>query len=548
MSPTDTPPELHLRTRGPLSIRTAAGDEILGLSRRSQALLAYLVRQPGMRAERGLVADLLWSDRAEEQARASLRQELSVLRRALPDDLVGANRQFVWLDPVRVRVEDDGAGDFLQGFDLPSEGFEDWLRSERSTPPAASDPPAVPAPAAPSRSRPVLAVLPFEELGASGGDMFADGIVEEITGALSRVHDFHVIARQSAFALRGAALDPNEAADRLGADYLIEGTVRRAGDRVRIAVQLVSGRDARTLWSERFDDRMDDLFDLQDRIAAQVAGQIMPNIRTAEIARARTQPPESRSAYELVLTALPHFWAHERTENARALKLLDMALATAPDYGPALAYKAWALGQQPSYMWTDDPLGDRARALDLAQRAAREVTDHAPSLVAIGAAISLISEDLATSNSFVDRALMIDPNNAWGWLRRGWNRNYGDRSEEARACFDRAEALSPLDPFLFNVEFGRGGSFLNEERYEEALVHFEKALSMAPGVKWAYRVVTTINVQLGRMDAAREALGKLRAAYPGLTVKKLAASIPPTIIENQPRYFDALRAAGLPEE
>lgn len=266
---------LTLYLTGPFRANATTGFAPDNLSGRAQAMLAYLACQPGMRAERGLLADILWADRAGEQARASLRQELAVLRKALPDGVLDANRQMAWLDPALPKVDTSGSGD--------------WLREMRQT------------------DRPSLAVLPFDEIGAASTDMFADGVVEEITGALSRVHEFDVIARQSAFALQGEALDVPQAAARLGAQYIVEGTVRRAGDRVRIAAQLVNGADGHTLWSERFDDRLDDLFDLQDRIASQVAGQISPSLRNAEIARATGRAPQNRSAYDLLLTAYPYF-------------------------------------------------------------------------------------------------------------------------------------------------------------------------------------------------------------------------------------------------
>ena len=185
-------PHLTLRLSGAFRA-DGAGGELDGLPRRGQALLAYLSQQRDMRAERGFLADLLWSDRAEEQARASLRQELSVLRRALPEGVLGASRQHVWLDPARVRATAEPGEAFLQGFDLPSEGFEDWLRTMRM---GGADPGPEPAALRP-RTQPTLAVLPFEELGAPETDMFSDGVVEEITGALSRVHDFDVIARHT---------------------------------------------------------------------------------------------------------------------------------------------------------------------------------------------------------------------------------------------------------------------------------------------------------------------------------------------------------------
>jgi len=443
---------LTLSFNGPFLAKSPESGPALGLSRRGQAILAYLACQKGMRAERGLLADLLWSDRAEEQARASLRQELAVLRKTLPEGAITADRQFVWLDEDRVAVTGrDGGEDFLQGFDLASEGFEDWLRQMRmlDAPPSATPTPPRP------HDRPTLAVLPFEELGAAENDMFADGVVEEITGALSRVREFDVIARQSAFALQGEKIAVPEAAARLGADYIIEGSVRRSGGRVRLSVQLIDGAGGQNLWSERFDDRLDDIFDLQDRIAAQVAGQISPNLRAAEIARADRRQTGGRTAHELYLTAYPPFWNHDRDGNRTALQQLDRCLAVDPGHGPALALKAWCLAQEVAYMYTDDPDRDRALALSALETAKEHIADHAPSLTAIGAAVSLVTEDIEQANSFIDHALAVDPSNAWAWMRRGWARAYVGNLDEAIAALDHAEKLSPLDPFRFNFLLGK---------------------------------------------------------------------------------------------
>lgn len=184
-----------------------------------------------------------------------------------------------------------------------------------------------------------LAVLSFDDPDGAQ-DPFAHGIVEEITCDLSRSRDFHVIARQSAAALGDPSMDVAEAAARLGADYPVQGSVRRAGDHVRIAVRLVRGNDAHTLWSERFDDRIDDLFDLQDRIAMQVAGQTSPNVRNAEIERARATSPQNRLAYDLVLLACPPFWTLRPDDNLEAERLVSMALDHAADSLPASSASA----------------------------------------------------------------------------------------------------------------------------------------------------------------------------------------------------------------
>ncbi len=524
-------PHLVLHLSGPFRAEYG-GARLDGLSRRAQALLAYLSCQTGMRAERGALADLLWSDRSETQARASLRQELSVLRKSL-GETVGADRQCVWLDAGAVEIQ-KGLGAFLEGFDLGSEGFEDWLRARRQE---------TTAPTPDMRVRrdgqPALAVLPFKEIGVGEADMFADGIVEEITGALSRNRDFDVIARQSAFMLKGDALSVPDIAERLGASYLLKGSVRRVGERVRISVQLVSGADGHTRWSARFDDRLDDLFDLQDRIAAHVAGQLSPNLRAAEILRARRHPPEIRSAYDLVLTALPHFWVHDPAENRRALALLDSGVAKDPDSAYALAMKAWCHAHDCCYLWSRPP--DKARAASRAafDRALPRAQDHPATLTALSAASALALKDFRTSEDLARRALDLDPNNAWGWLRLGWVAVYLGRPEEGIAHFDRSEELSPLDPFLFNMDFGRSAAVRTLRRYEEAVALIEKGLRAAPKAHWAYRMLFGTLWLMGERERAIEAGRKWLAAHPGLSTETLLEGLPAW--DHDPEYLEVLR-------
>lgn len=508
------------------------GTPLNGLSRRGQAMLAYLACQPQMRAERGALADLLWSDRGEDQARASLRQELSVLRKAV-GPVVTANRQMVWLvsDQVEVRT---GHAPFLDGFDLPSEGFEDWLRLQRQ-----ATPPATPPPAAEQTGRPTLAVLPFQEIGAAEADMFAEGIVEEITGALSRNRAFDVIARQSTFMLRGASLSAPEIAERLGATYLLYGSVRRAGDRVRITVQLADGPDGHTLWSERFDDTLDDLFDMQDRIAAHVAGHLSPSLRAVEIRRARRQPPEVRSAYDLLLTALPHFWVHDPAENRQALDLIDRALARHPTSAHALAMKAWCHAHDCCYLWTPTPDLARAQCRAAFDQALPRAGDHPAALTALSAAAALALKDFTTSEELARRALDLDPNNAWGWLRLGWAAVYRGHQNDALAHFDRAEDLSPLDPFLFNIDFGRSAAMRALQRFDESVALIEKGLRAAPKAHWAYRMLFGTLWLMGERDRALEAGHKWIAAHPDLSTEVLLEGLPAW--DHDPEYMEVLK-------
>lgn len=427
---------------------------------------------------------------------------------------------------------------------VPRRGFRLAISVERESGHSDGSGPS----ARPARGEPMLAVLPFEYRPLDANDVLAEGIVEEVTAALSRVGGFRVIARQSAFAFGAERPAIPVIAERLGADYLLEGSVRRSGDRVRITVDLVSEGGV-GLWLARFDDRLDDLFDLQERIAVQVAGQMPVKLRSAEIERARTPEGRRRSTqYDLVLRAMPHFWAHRRDANARAVELLSEAVDQDSDYVPALAYLAWALVQKPSYMWSENPRADRERALELAQRAAERVSDDPHSLVAISAAYSMSVSDCAPALSFAKRALAIDPNNAWGNMRLGWAIIYDDRPEEALESFERARKLSPLDPFLFNMNIGTAVAYSRMDRLDLAIPMLEETLASFPGVAWAYRLLASMQARAGNDAAAHIALRKLIAAYPGLTLQHLMDSVPPTIVEYDKAYLDGLRAAGLSNE
>lgn len=423
------------------------------------------------------------------------------------------------------------------------------VKPKRAAPapaPAAATP-ARPA-ASPSRphGQPSVVVMPFDDLGG-GDDFFADGVVEEITAALSRIKDFFVIARQSAYSYKGRFVDVREVGRDLGVAYAVEGTVRRGGGRVRITVQLVDTETGRQLWSERFEDASIGLFELQDRIASQVAGAINPSIRASEIERARRQAPENLQAYDLVLRALPHFWAHRKEDNEKALALFDAALVKDPDYGVALAFKAWCHAQQTTYLWSDDPVAERAKALAAADRAALLVQDHTAALSAIGAAYSLCTADQAHAMSFIERALALDPNNAWGWMRAGWLKTLNGQMKDAIACFERALVLSPFDPFTFNIHFGMGLAHAELGDFAKAIELVEKGLHSAPGVTWAYRMLASYHAQSGNQEKAAAALAELLRHNPGLTIEKLLRGMPPSLIASQPRYLEGLRKAGLPE-
>lgn len=395
---------------------------------------------------------------------------------------------------------------------------------------------------------PSVVVMPFDNLGPADDNYFADGVVEEITSALSRIRDFFVVARQSAFAYRGRFVDVREVGTELAVRYVVEGTVRRGGERVRISVQLVDAQSRAQLWSDRYEGTTADIFELQDRIAAQVAGAIQPSIRASEIENARRKPPEDLGAYDLVLRAYPHFWAHDRDENRKALALLGEALTRDPDYAVAMGLKAWCHAQEACYLWSPDPARERALAVRIADEAANRVEDHATALVAIGAAYGLTTTDQDRAALHIRRALAIDANHAWGWTRLGWSTYLANRPDDAIGYFDRALSLSPLDPLAFNVHFGKAAAFSLKRDYVTAIGLVERALHAHPRAVWAYRMLASYHANNDDLPRARKAVATFLEHFPGATVASVAAGVPPSLPLVDKGYLTGMAKAGLPLE
>ncbi|HUG63099.1 MAG TPA: tetratricopeptide repeat protein [Methylomirabilota bacterium] len=301
------------------------------------------------------------------------------------------------------------------------------------------------------------------------------------------------------------------------------------------------------LWADSYDGAIDNLFDFEDQIAERVAGAVYPSIREAEIAIARSKRPESLAAYDLVLRAMPHLWAHRREDNAEAIRLLDEARNVDPGYARATAVAAWARAQHVIYNWATDVEAVRTEGRTLIEAAATEVGDDPTALAALATATTLLLGDLDRAGHFADRALSLDPNNAWAWTRRGFITAYRGEPAEAIAAFERAVELSPLDPFSFNSYIGLGFANFALGKYDEAIAWTQKAMREKGGMTWAYRDLAVFFAHAGRIDEARKAIGELTAARPGLTVAEVANAlgfIEPGLLK---RYLDGLRMAGLPE-
>jgi adenylate cyclase len=394
--------------------------------------------------------------------------------------------------------------------------------------------------------KPSIAVLPFDNMSAEPGqDYLADGIVEAITAALSCIRSFFVIARSSAFTYKGRATNARDVGKELGVAYLLEGSVQKAGNRLRIIVQLIETEGGAHVWSSRFDGALEEFFDLEDRITEQVAGALQPSIRIAEIARSRRKRPQDLGSYDFTMRALPHVWALEKDESAKALELLEKALAIDPDYPLALSLAGWCHAQRSVYNWVDDIAVSQTMARSLAERAAKMSGDDSVILAVLGAVHTFV-RNYDTARVLLERAVTLDPNAAWAWSRLGWLENYAGQPQKAIGNFERALRLSPMDPMNFNNYLGMGSAHEVAQEYDEAAAFFRRGLEERPNANWIYRNLASSLSGAGRTEEAKQAFAELMRHYPDLTIAKFkqAMVFSPAILDRMAEHF---RKLGLPD-
>src|SRR4051794_14913267 len=394
--------------------------------------------------------------------------------------------------------------------------------------------------------KPSIVVLPFDNMSAEPGqDYLADGIVEAITAALSRIRSFFVIARSSAFTYKGRATNARDIGRELGVAYLLEGSVQKMGNRLRIIVQLIETEGGAHVWSSRYDGTMDEFFDLEDRITEQVAGALQPSVRIAEVERSRRKRPQDLGSYDYTMRAMPHVWALEKEESAKAIDLLAKALAIDPDYPLALSLAGWCHAQRSVYNWADDIASSQAMARSLAERAAAMSSDDAIILAVLGAVHTFV-RNYGTARVLLERAVTLDPNAAWAWSRLGWLECYSDQAQKGIENFERALRLSPIDPMNFNNFVGIASSHEIAQEYDQAVAFYRRALQERPNARWIYRNLSSSLWGAGRLEEAKQAYAELMRNYPDLTIAKFkqAMVFSPAVLD---RMADNLRRLGLPE-
>ncbi len=658
-----TAPQMQVRLFGRLAVTADDGKPVKIAGKKHQALFAYLAVNAGKAQPRERLAELLWGDRFDEQARQSLRQAISKLRKDLSDteeellltdgDDITLNSDVILVDAIKFEqlaaTESSGAleeaatlyrGAFLDGFNIKEKGFEDWIRSERlrfgelaadvlaklsryqagsgdanaaihttkrliavdplgeeghralmrlyaekgkralalkqfqtletalrseldtepdadtrslydeiqsnesQIPTSGKPDPAEAAPALPDI--PSVAVLPFENLsGDSEQEYFSDGITDDLITALSNVRAFFVIDRGSSFTYKGRAVDVKEVGRELGVHYVLEGSVRKARDRIRVSAELIDAATGNHVWADRYDGGLDDIFDLQDEIAASVVGAIEPQIHRAEIGRIRHKRPESFDAYDLTLCGLAKMDKLTLKDSADALDLFMKAIELDPNYARAYACASYNHRRHVQLKGLVISDADKAEALRLAQAALKADRTDPYVLWQAALTIGLLEGDLDEAATLIDRSLSINANANRAWLASAIVRCCLGEPETAIEHAERAMRLSPLDVSMWVAYGVLAVAHMQLKNYEQASSWGRKAIRLHRDNLPSHHVLVASLAHLGRQEEAEEALSELLDLEPGLTIEGLKKRYPIADYKNLEGFIGGLKKAGL---
>ena len=505
------------------------GADVVSIAPQVFDLLEYLIRNRERVVTKDDLISAVWHGRIVSDA--ALTTRLNAARTALGDS--GQEQRLIKT--------------------LPRKGFRFVGQVQEAQRPAgataADNPIELPRPALTLPDKPSIAILPFANLSSDPEqDYFADGMVDDITTALSHFKALFVIARNSSFTYKGRAVDVKQVGRELGVRYVLEGSVRKAANRVRITGQLVDTATGAHLWADRFDGGLGDIFGLQDQVTESVVGAIAPAVEKAEIERAKRKPTESLDAYALYLRGLGRLYQFaSRQANDEALRLFNSAIELDPDFAFAYGRAASCYVIAKFNGWISGTANEIAEATRLAQRAVELGKDDAFALAAGGHALVYVVRDLEVGAALIDRALVLNSNLAVAWLCGGWVKNWLGEPEAAIERFARAMRLSPLDPRVSGMRAGTAFAHFFLGRYDEAASWAAMALQDRPDFQAGLRIAAASNAMAGRPEQAHRAVARLRQLNPALRVSTLKDVLPYRRAEDLSRYEEGLRRAGLPE-
>jgi TolB-like protein len=497
------------------------GTEPVALGQRAVALLCVLVDRPGALISKDALIDAAWSGLAVEES--NLTVQMAALRRILKEAFgehridTLPRRGYRFVGPVEKEDSGGTAASSIEGaLALPG--------------------------------RPSIAVLPFTNMGGDPEqDYFADGMAEEIITALSRCGGLFVIARNSSFTYKGKAVDVRQVGRELGVRYVLEGSVRRGGDRLRFTGQLIDATSGVHIWADRFEGSMGDVFGLQDQFTESVVAAIEPTLQFAEIGRLKHKPATSLDAYDLFLRAQQVAYEFTRESLNVALKRLEQALAIDPFYAPAMALAAYCYTERSDQGWAQDAGVEAKEGIRLALRAAELGRDDANVFWMAARAILHLQGDAHRARDLAHLSLQLNPNSAIGMAIAARIEASLGNTAEALDLLIRAERLSPRDPRGWYMAWVKGLAYFIERRFDDAASAARKSLNQDPRSAISLRLLSASFAKQGQLNRASEVMREVLDIDPQLTLTKLRARLMTFPEDVWREYSSALRLAGLPE-
>lgn len=493
------------------------GERAMDLRPKAFDLLTCLVENAGRVMPKDELLDLIWPDVTVTED--SLTQCIGELRRVL-----GPAASAIRTVPRRGYV------------------FEQTALQARPGPGGAE-----PAPHLPS-GRPSIAVMPFRNLSSDPEqDYFADGIVEDITTALGHFQQILVISRNSAFSFKGLSVDAPDVGRELGVRYLLQGSVRKSGDRLRLTAQLVEAASGVQLWAEHFDGVLTDVFGFQDEVSRSVIGAIAPRVMHAELERLRRKRPDSLDAYELHLRAQASLRDMTREGNDLALSFVERGLSLDPGYAALAGLGAWAYTLRATQGWGGFDRAESDKGLALATRALASGQDDSEALSLAGYAIGFLGIQLHDGIKAIDRAIALNPNSALALTNAGWLKTYLGMSDTAIADYLQAKRLSPRDPGLYRLNTGLACAFIQKGDYQSAIDAAREAVADNPNYVPGLRAFAAALAQAGQIEEARHVVANLLRINRNFTVASHASTSLLRFSGKFAPILDGLKRAGLPE-
>ncbi len=504
------------------------GADVVSVAPQVFDLLDYLIRNRERVVSKDDLINAIWNGRSVSDA--ALTTRLNIARSSIGDS--GEEQRLIKT--------------------LPRKGFRFVGQVREAQGPAgaatADNPIEPPKPALTLPDKPSIAILPFTNLSSDPEqEYFADGMVEDIITGLSRSKSLFVIARNSSFTYKGRAVDIKQVGRELGVRYVLEGSVRKSGNRVRITGQLVDAATGTHLWADRYDSTLEDIFDLQDRVTMSVIGAIAPQLERAEIARAQRKPTESLQAYDYYFRALASIHRFTREANIEALKLIQTANNLDPDFAAPFALGATCLVQRWAFGWSSGGAEDKTEARRLARRAIELDKDDPTALASAGQALGLFVGEVEEGAALLARAISLDPNLAVARIWNGWVQIYLGDGDSAIKQFQIGLRMSPLDPLIFMAQNGMAAAHFLAGRYEDGLLWAKMAVQQNPDYVGGHRILMSCHAMAGRVEEARQAWAVARQIDPTQRIS--------TVIKRwhfrRPKDFQlfekAYRTAGMPE-